>query len=74
MTLPKYRVASLWGNPLYLNDILPTALATRAYNKILTHNAYFPDISFELFAIIALSALYFVIGAALFKRIHMSVG
>jgi ABC-2 type transport system permease protein len=74
MPLPKYRVLSLWGNPLYVNDILPTAVATRAYNKILTYNAHFSDISFEVFVIIALSTVYFAIGAVLFKRKHMSVG
>jgi len=73
MPLPKYHLVSLFGNPVYLNDILPTAIATRAYTKILNYNAHFTDISFEFFAILALSLIYFCIGALLFKKKHMSV-
>jgi ABC-2 type transport system permease protein len=73
MPLPKYHILTIFGNPVYLNDVLPTAIATRAYAKILNYNAHFTDISFEFFAILVLSLSYFFIGALLFKKKHMSV-
>jgi ABC-2 type transport system permease protein len=73
MPFPQYQVLSLFGNPVYLNDILPTAIATRAFNKILNYNASFSEISFEFFGILFLSGIYFFIGAFLFKKKHMTV-
>ena len=71
--LPKFKVLSILGNPVYLNDILPTAIATRAFNKILNYNANFIDISFEVFMILVLSIIYFTVGALWFKKKHMSI-
>jgi ABC-2 type transport system permease protein len=61
------------GNPVFINDILPTAIGVRAMNKILNFNAGFNDIAYELCAILVLGAIYFAIGAFLFKKTHMSV-
>lgn len=72
MPLPRFIMFSIAGNPVYLNDILPTAIATRAFNKILNYNADFSDIAFELCGITILSIVYFVIGSVLFQRKHMS--
>jgi ABC-2 type transport system permease protein len=71
--LPKVRIMSIFDNPVYMNDILPTAIATRAFNKILNYNANFTDISFEFISILLLSILYFTIGVILFKKKHMSL-
>jgi ABC-2 type transport system permease protein len=71
--LPKFKILSLFGNPVYMNDVLPTAIATRAFNKILNYNANFSDISFEFLLILILSILYFAIGVILFKKKHMSI-
>jgi len=68
MPLPKINLFNLAGNQVYLNDILPTATATRAINKILNYDSAFPDISFELIWIFALTSVYFFIGIWLFKR------
>ncbi|OFY66380.1 MAG: hypothetical protein A2Y71_04795, partial [Bacteroidetes bacterium RBG_13_42_15] len=38
LPLPKINLFSLAGNQVYLNDILPTATATRAFNKILNYD------------------------------------
>jgi ABC-2 type transport system permease protein len=70
--LPKFKV-SIFGNPVYMNDVLPTAIATRAFIKVLNYNANFADISFEFAAILLLSILYFTIGVLLFKKKHMSI-
>ncbi len=68
MPLPKINLFNLAGNQLYLNDILPTATATTAINKILNYNSTFSDISFELIWIFAMASVYFFIGIWLFKR------
>ena len=68
MPLPKIDIFNLAGNQIYLNDILPTATATRAINKILNYNSGFSDISFEVVWIFALSIVYFTIGVLLFRK------
>jgi len=68
MPLPKINLLTLAGNQLYLNDILPTATATRAMNKILNYNSGFSDISFEVLWILGLSLVYFFIGILLFRK------
>lgn len=68
MPLPKINLLRLAGNQLYLNDILPTATATRAFNKILNYNSGFNEILFELIWITLIAIIYFLIGVWLFKR------
>ncbi len=68
MPLPKINLLKLFGNQLYLNDILPTATATRALNKVLSFNSNFSDIQFELIWMVILSSLYFAAGVFLFKK------
>jgi ABC-2 type transport system permease protein len=68
MPLPKINLFSLAGNQVYLNDILPTATATRAFNKILNYDSGFSDVSFEILWILALSLVFFFIGVGLFKK------
>jgi ABC-2 type transport system permease protein len=66
--LPKINLFEVAGNHLYLNDILPTATATRALNKIMNYNSGLGDISFELIWISLLSVVYFIMGIRLFRR------
>lgn len=68
LPLPKINLLRLAGNQVYVNDILPTATATRALNKILNYDSGFSDVSFEIFWILALSLIYFFIGVWLFKK------
>jgi ABC-2 type transport system permease protein len=68
MPLPKINIFRIFGNQVYLNDILPTATATRALNKILSYNSGITDIQFELAWMLLLSILYFAAGVYLFKR------
>jgi ABC-2 type transport system permease protein len=68
MPLPKIPLFNLAGNQVYLNDILPTATATRAFNKILNYNSEFNEILFELVWITVVAIIYFLIGVWLFKR------
>jgi ABC-2 type transport system permease protein len=68
MPLPKINLFSLAGNQVYLNDILPTATATRAFNKILNYDSGLSEVLFELIWITAVAVIYFLIGTWLFKR------
>lgn len=68
LPLPKINLFSLAGNQVYLNDILPTATATRAFNKILNYDSGFSDVSFEILWILGISLVYFFVGVWLFKR------
>lgn len=68
MPLPKINLLRLANNQLYINDILPTATATRAFNKILNYNSEFNEIIFELVWITVIAIVYFLIGVWLFKR------
>lgn len=69
--LPKIGFLKLGSHTLYANDILPTALTVKAFNKILNFNAGLKDISFELAGIVVLTALYFTAGLWLFRRRHL---
>jgi ABC-2 type transport system permease protein len=68
MPLPKINLFILAGNQIYLSDVLPTATATRAINKILNYNSGFSDVSFELILILSMSFVYFFIGIWLFRK------
>jgi ABC-2 type transport system permease protein len=68
LPLPKINLFRLAGHQVYLNDILPTATATRALNKVLNYDSGFSDISFEIIWILAISTLYFFMGVWLFKK------
>jgi ABC-2 type transport system permease protein len=68
LPLPKINFLRLAGHQVYINDILPTATATRALNKILNYDSGFSDVSFEILWILALSLVYFFLGVWLFKK------
>lgn len=68
MPLPKINLFSLAGNQVYLNDILPTATAARAFNKILNFDAGLSEVLFEILWITTVAIVYFLIGTWLFKR------
>jgi len=68
MPLPKINMFRLAGNQVYLNDLLPTATATRAFNKILNYDSGLSDVAFEFIWITVFAVIYFLIGTWLFKR------
>jgi ABC-2 type transport system permease protein len=68
--LPKIRALRIGSDTLYANDVLPTSLCVRAFNEILNRGAGLGDVAFELVAILVLTAVYFVVGAWLFRRRH----
>ncbi len=68
MPLPRIDLFRLAGQQVYLNDILPTATAARAFNKILNFDAGLKDVLFETAWIAALSMVYYFISLRLFRR------
>jgi ABC-type multidrug transport system permease subunit len=69
--LPKIVLFTLGGREIGLYDILPPTHAVVALNKILTLGADLSQVTFELCALVILSAVYFFIGAWMFKRFHL---
>ncbi|HEX9901225.1 MAG TPA: ABC transporter permease [Acidobacteriota bacterium] len=69
--LPKVVFFQMAGHTFYLNDILPTSLTVRAFNKILNFEAGLKEVSFELAGILVLTVLYFALGLWVFRRRHL---
>ena len=69
--LPKILLLNFGTKAFYANDVLPTALAVKAFNKILNFQAGLADIGFEMMAILVLTIIYFLIGLWLFRRRHL---
>lgn len=69
--LPRFTLFRLAGHAFYANDILPTSLAVKAFNKILNFNAGLGEVGFELTGIIVLTAVYFAGGLWFFYRRHL---
>ena len=71
--LPKITVGAIGGFTLYATDVLPTAMAVRAFNRILNHGAGLGDVWVELLCIAVLTVGYFAVGTWLFTRRHFRV-
>jgi len=69
--LPRLTLFRLAGRAFYANDILPTALTVKAFNKILNFEAGFGEIAFELGAMLVLTVLYFAAGVWAFRARHL---
>ncbi|MBN2051815.1 MAG: ABC transporter permease [Spirochaetales bacterium] len=68
MPLPKIDLLKIAGHQVYLNDILPTATATRALNKVMNYSSNFSEIGFELAWILGLSLVYFLAAMIVFRK------
>lgn len=69
--LPKITLLHFGAHSFYANDILPTALTVKAFNKILNFQAGIADIGFELIAIFVETVLFLLLGLWLFRRRHL---
>lgn len=70
--LPDVRLFDAFGARVNLNDVLPTTHSISAFDQILNREAALPDVTFELAAIVLLSAVFFALGTLWFKQRHMS--
>ncbi len=69
--LPRFTLFSLFGRGFALPDLLPPTHAVVALNKIFTLGAGLGEVTFELAALVVLTALYFGAGVWLFQRTQM---
>lgn len=72
--LPKAPLVAIGGHQVWLNDLLPTALAVRALTRILSQGAGLSDVWFETVLALGLTAGYFMLGTWLFHRRHYRFG
>lgn len=68
--LPRAELFSIAGRQIALNDVLSPSHAVIALNKVLIHGAGFTEILFEMAAIMILTIVYFLLGLALFRKMH----
>lgn len=66
--LPEVRLFSLGGRDVGLYDFLPTTHAVDALRQVLTFGQGAEDVVFSLVALVALGALFLLVGAVLYKR------
>ncbi len=71
--LPRLTLFNLAGHAFYVNDLLPTSLAVKAFNKILNFGSGLGALSFELAGIAVLTVVYFSLGLWLFYRRHLKL-
>jgi ABC-2 type transport system permease protein len=69
--IPRLPIASIGDRTVGLYDVLPPTHAVVALNKVLTLGAGIGDVTYELGALLVLSALYFGAGVWLFRRTHL---
>ena len=72
--LPRLVLFRLFAHTYYVNDLLPTSLTVKAFNKILNFRAGPADLLFELGGMVFLTLVYFAFGVWLFRRRHMRIG
>lgn len=59
------------GRPFGLFDLQPATHAVNAFNRIFLFGAGLGEIGYEIFMMLFLSAVYFLIGVWLFRRTHL---
>lgn len=69
--LPRFTLFTLFGRGFALPDLLPPTHAVVALNKIFTLGAGLGEVTFELAALLVLTALYFGAGVWLFQKTQM---
>ena len=69
--MPAVKLFTIAGHAVGPYDFLPPTHAVVALNKILTLGAGLNDVTYELTALLLLSALYFAVGVWCFRRMHL---
>jgi len=69
--LPRIILFQVAGINISLYDVLPPTHAVMALNKILTLGSGLSDVLYELFSLLILSLLYYLLGIWLFQRRHL---
>lgn len=71
--MPRNELFEVAGHMIAWNDFLPPTSAVIALNKIMSLNASFADVQFEIILLAVLSVLYFTAGVWLFRRLHFKM-
>ncbi len=74
LPMPRVTWLTIWGHPLGPFEILAPTHAVTALNKVCTLGGGFAEVSFELAALLLLTAAYFAAGVALLRRAQRRVG
>ncbi|MEE8356256.1 MAG: ABC transporter permease [Anaerolineales bacterium] len=69
--IPRIILFQVAGINISLYDVLPPTHAVVALNKILTLGSGLSDVLYELFSLLILSLLYYLLGIWLFQRRHL---
>jgi len=73
LPMPQMHIFNLGPISLALNDILPATPAVNALNKILTSGQTLFDVRYDLYKLITISIIYYLLGIWLFKKRHLKV-
>lgn len=71
--MPRNELFEVAGHMIAWNDFLPPTSAVIALNKVMSLNASFADVKFEITLLSVLSVLYFAAGVWLFRRLHFKM-
>jgi ABC-2 type transport system permease protein len=69
--MPQITLFTIGGRAIRLFDLIPQTHAVLALNKVLSLGAGLGDVAYEMAALLVLSALYFLFGGLLFKKMQM---
>jgi ABC-2 type transport system permease protein len=69
--VPRPTLVTVAGHDLGPLDLLPPTNAVVALNKVMTLGQGLGDVTFELSAVVVLSAVYFALGAAVLRRYRL---
>jgi ABC-2 type transport system permease protein len=69
--MPQITLFTVGEKAIRLFDLIPQTHAVLALNKILSLGAGLGDVVYEMIALLVLSAIYFLLGGLLFKKMQM---
>jgi ABC-2 type transport system permease protein len=69
--LPEITLFKIGGTPFTLFDLQPTTHAHKAFLQVFLYGAGIGDLLYELSMLLAITAIYFVIGVILYRRVHL---
>ncbi|MGM1046975.1 MAG: ABC transporter permease [Bacillota bacterium] len=70
--LPKLHLFSIQGHSLGITDIMPLTHTVNAFNKVLNYGAGWNEIRFDVFMIVLLTLVYFLVGLVLYQKRKLS--
>jgi len=69
--LPEIALFNIGGTPFTIFDLQPTTHAHKTFLQVFLYGAGIGDLLYELSMLLAITAVYFVIGVILYRRAHL---